>query len=59
MTQKRLKQTKLREETRTSIFSKLGNALGMTTETRSKSILYNSRIKSLFCEMSNAKKCMT
>lgn len=43
---KRLKQTKLREETRTSIFSKLGNALGMTTETRSKSILYNSRIKS-------------
>ena len=40
-------QISVSEEKKTSIFSKIGNVLGIKPETKQKSILYNSRIRPL------------
>ena len=43
----RLKRVTLPEEKKASIFSKIGNALGLNNEIKTKSLIYNSRIKKL------------
>ena len=43
----RLKKVKLPEEKKASFFSKLGNALGLNNDIKTKSLIFNSRIKGL------------